>query len=361
MNKRSKLAKVMAGIMAAAVLGGCSGAAPAASKAETQQTDKGMAGDIKVQEADTKAETGSGTDADSARSETSWPEKAVSIICPAAPGGGTDTNTRLIAKYLTKELGQPVTVVNIAGSSGAMGLKEAKNAAPDGYTFVYFKEDTVTNEKLGVMDFGYKDLDMVANLFKKDMFLVGSRDIKDIATLTEMAKAHPGEVIFGGESGAFISILPHILNEKLDIDLKIVDGGQSSERLTLMVGQQINLTFTPMAIIQDYLETGDLNAVALISDKRSELYPDIPTTVEQGLDLTYNRFECVMGPKGIDPAVMEKMVAALKNVCENPEFMEEAKANGLVIDFQDADGLTRLMEDYSRDLEEYIQYIPEKQ
>lgn len=355
MKKGSRLVNVMVGLLVTAVLGGCSGSAPSGVKVESQEkTEKADSAE------DKSTEVVLASDDKGSQAEISWPEKPISIICPAAPGGGTDTNTRFIAKYLTKELGQPVTVLNIAGSSGAMGLKEAKNSAPDGYTFVYFKEDTVTNEKLGIMDFGYKDLDMIANMFKKDMFLVGSRDIKDIATLTEMAKAHPGEVIFGGESGAFISILPHILNEKLGIDLKIVDGGQSSERLTLIVGQQINLTFTPMATIKDYLETGDLNAVALISDKRSDMYPEIPTTVEQGLDLVYNRFECVMGSKGIDEAIKAKMATALENICKDPEFIEEAKAYDLDIHFADADGLTKLMEDYSAGLEEYIQYIPEK-
>ena len=194
MRRRNRLIRAMAGVLAAAVLGGCGGSASPAAKTEAQaeqkKAEESKPEETRAEESGTKAQADKKEETKSAGSETSWPEKPISIICPAAPGGGTDTNTRLIAKYLTKELGQPVTVVNIAGSSGAMGLKEAKNSAPDGYTYVYFKEDTVTNEKLGVMDFGYQDLDMIANLFKKDMFLVGSRDIKDIASLTEAAKAH---------------------------------------------------------------------------------------------------------------------------------------------------------------------------
>ncbi len=295
-----------------------------------------------------------------AQAVTEWPQKAVSLIVPAGAGGGTDTNARLLAKYLTAELGQPVNVVNITGSSGAMGLKEAKNSENDGYTFVYFNEDTVTNQKLGVMDFGYEDLDMIANLYHVDMYLVGNGSIPDVETLKKKAAEKPGELVFGGESSAFISLLPYIINEKLGIELKIVDGGQMSERLPLMVGKQIDLTFAPMSQIRDYLDTGDLNAVALLADERSENAPDIATGVDQGLDIVYNRFQCVMGPKGIDDAVKEKLAAAIKTVSENPEFMKESANNGVDIQYTDAGGLTGLMEEYSMALEEYMKYIPQQ-
>lgn len=370
MRKRRMLAAAAAGIMmAAAILGGCSGKSTAGSQtkgeaaesvsAGADQTTAGQSGEDKEAK-DQKAEAAAGNGQAGSQADTQWPQKAVSLIVPAGAGGGTDTNARLLAKYLTEELGQPVTVVNIAGSSGAMGLKEARNAANDGYTFVYFNEDTVTNQKLGVMDFGYQDLDMISNVFQIDMFLVGNSDIPDVAALKKTAQEKPGEVIFGGESSAFISMLPYIINEKLGIELKIVDGGQMSERLPLMVGKQIDLTFAPLATIKDYLETGDLNAVALISDERSDKAPDIATSVEQGLDIVYNRFQCVMGPQGMDEAVKTKMAQAIQTVCDNPQFIGEAGNNGVAVSYTDAEGLTKLMEDYSVALEEYMQYLPGK-
>jgi len=289
-----------------------------------------------------------------------WPAKPINLIVPASAGGGTDMNARLLAKYLTEKLGQSVTVTNVAGSSGALGLKEGKDADPDGYTFVYFNEETVTNEVLGVMDFGYKDFKMVGNVFEVPMFLVGSSDIPDIATLTKLAKEKPGQIVFGAESGAFISILPHIMNAELGIDLKVVDGGQMNERVPLMVGNQINLTFAPMKPVQDYVKTGQLSMVALFKDQRMDSLKDIPTATEQGLDIVYNRFQCIIGPKDVDDAIVAKFSKALEEVSKDPKFIKDAEAQSISVAYTDGNGLLKLMEGYHADLQEFIKLVPKK-
>ena len=183
-------------------------------------------------------------------SDGAWPASAINLVVPASAGGGTDSNARVVAKYLTDELGVPVNIVNIGGASGVTGCTEVLNATPDGYTMLYFDDNIPSNYALGVADFNWDDFTPCGRIYEIPFYLVSSGSFSTLADMEAAAKT-PDSVIFAGESGAFIGMLPYAINQELDVSLKIVDGGQMAERLPLLIRDQVQLTFAPLSLIGD--------------------------------------------------------------------------------------------------------------
>lgn len=144
--KKRALSVFLSVMMAASVMAGCSGsqkeaAGETAPKAAESQDNKSS-----------EAEEGA-ADNEKAEAEISWPENPIQIIVGANAGGGIDTAARLIAKYMEKELGQPMVVSNVAGGAGSIASNQVKDSKADGYTMLVCHEALLTNKISGVTEF----------------------------------------------------------------------------------------------------------------------------------------------------------------------------------------------------------------
>lgn len=288
---------------------------------------------------------------------TAWPESAINLVVPASAGGGTDSNARVVAKYLTEELGVPVNVVNIKGASGVTGCTEVLNAANDGYTMLYFDDNLVCNHALGAADFNWDDFDPCGRIYEIPFYLVSTPAYSTLEDMQSAAAASPDSVIFAGESGAFIGMLPHAMNSKLGISLKIVDGGQMAERLPLIISNQVHLTFAPMSQVADYYTTGDLSLLCTFGTERVADFPEIPTASECGMDIVYARFQGVLAPKGTDSAILEKMSGALQAISEKGGFQEESAALNVYVNYGTAEEFSSQFNEFDTAATEYASYI----
>ena len=109
-------------------------------------------------------------------------------------------------------------------------------------------------------------------------------------------------------------------------DLNIVNSGSSSERVAALLGDQINLSVNAYGVIGQYIETGDLKILGCLATERSETYADVPTAVDQGVDLSYDLIYNLLAPKGTDPAIIEKMSEACQKIIEEDSSYAEAIA-----------------------------------
>lgn len=289
--------------------------------------------------------------------DTSWPESAINLVVPASAGGGTDSNARVVAKYLTEELGVPVNVTNIKGASGVTGCTEVVNAAPDGYTMLYFDDNIVCNHALGAADFNWDAFDPCGRIYEIPFWLVSTPVFTTLEDMQKAAAAAPDTVMFAGESGGFIGMLPYAMNSKLGISLKIVDGGQMAERLPLIISNQVQLTFAPMSQVADYYATGDLNLLCTFGSERVDDFPEIPTATECGMDIVYQRFQGILAPKGTDSAIIEKMSNALLAISENADFQEESAALNVYVNYGTAEEFSAQFAEFDKAATEYASYI----
>ncbi|MFR3181225.1 tripartite tricarboxylate transporter substrate binding protein [Dysosmobacter welbionis] len=271
------------------------------------------------------------TPADDASSEdggTDWPTKSINMIVPMGAGGDTDFNARTYAKYLEDVLGETVVVTNITGNGGALGSEEVKNASPDGYTCLFYHTCLNINQATGIADYGSEAFETVAVVGKSSGEAVVVRADAPYGTMEELiaySQANPQTVKIAANTGATSHWASVVLNVEEDAQLNIVNASSSAERVANLLGGQLDVIINPIGTVQDYVTSGDFKYLAVTTSERLDYLPDVPTCLEQGVNLSYDLMYYVMFPKGTDPAICQKFAQAFKEISEMPEYAEEIK------------------------------------
>lgn len=267
----------------------------------------------------------SAADNSSNTSSTDWPQKTLQIIVPFSAGGDTDFHARLYAKYLGDILGQNIIVTNVNGSNGATGSTQVKDASPDGYTALFFHDSMLMNKVVGVSDFDHTAFDLCCGGVVDTSYILAvnaSSPYKTLDDLVGAAKNDPGNVTYASSVGGYTYYVGCLLEKLAGISFNKVDAGGGSERNAALLAKKIDTNVNPYGVMKPYIDSGDFRVLCVFSDERSDLYPDVPTAKEQGYDLTAQRVYFLAFPKGTDPAVIEKMNDAMKQVSEMPEYKE---------------------------------------
>ncbi|MGE4353842.1 MAG: tripartite tricarboxylate transporter substrate binding protein [Oscillospiraceae bacterium] len=254
---------------------------------------------------------------------TDWPTKPLTVIVAAGAGGDTDLNTRIFCKYLEKELGQTVVVSNIKGISVA--LPEIKDAAADGYTFGIYHPGMFVSSALGTIDFDYTAFDIlniVAEDAQSGWFVAKDAPYQTLDELVAAAKEQP--ISFATEVGSVSHLtMFNFMQLAPDTQFNIVDAGGSADKITALLGGQLNVMYNQVGLVKDYLANGDFTCLGIMAAERSEVNPDIPTFKEQGYDMDFSKPYFAFFPKGVDQAIVDKMNAAIDNVLANADYAAE--------------------------------------
>lgn len=252
-----------------------------------------------------------------------WPQKALQIICGANPGGDSDFNSRAIAEFLTRELGEPVVVVNVPGAGMTVGVQQAHDAAPDGYSVGFAHVTFLINQLTGMLDFGFDDMEVVAGISQNagDILVVNKNSgWKTIADLVNAAKAEPFKYSMSGDVGSTSYIEALMFADTAGIQFNMVSGGDASTKSTELLGGQIDSTILPYGTALPYLQSGDFLALGVFLQERNPKFPDIPTFVEQGYDAVFITTYFLFLPKGTPESIVEKLRTAVKKATEYPEY-----------------------------------------
>ncbi|WP_321301947.1 tripartite tricarboxylate transporter substrate binding protein [uncultured Sphaerochaeta sp.] len=259
---------------------------------------------------------------------STYPSSPIQIIVPVGAGGDTDLNARLFSRYLEKELGQSLAVVNVSGGGGTLGMQRVLDSNPDGYTALFFHGEAMIPKIAGLVDFGIEAFEMVGIGVLDDTTVLATHPGMPFQTLPEFisyAKANPGEVEFGMMTGGYPHLVGIVLEEEAGIDLNLVDVGGNAAKTVALMGRKTEVINTQYGLTLDYFKSGDFVVLGLTSKERNPLFPEVPTTAEQGLNLEFNKFFFVGMPKGTPRSIVDKFSAAMKRVVENPEYQAEAE------------------------------------
>lgn len=245
-----------------------------------------------------------------------WPEKAITMVIPASPGGDTDTTSRALCESLSQVLGVPVTVSNVTGGAGIVAWNEVQNAKADGYTVLYHHVDTVLHNLLGRLDEDWdSDIDVAAVCGGGNGSVIVTSAKSQFQTFDDViayAKDHPGEVSFAMETGGVVHMHIYAIEDEAGVDFNEVDLGSSSTRNTALLGGQVDVIEAAYGQMEDYIKTGDVRVLCLLSEERNEAFPDVPAISEFGLHV-YNDWWYYAGFKtGTDPEIVDKFAEAIK-------------------------------------------------
>jgi len=265
-----------------------------------------------------------------------WPTKPIRLIVPLAPGATADIVARIYADELTKALGQNIVVDNKTGAGGTIATAEASRAAPDGYTMLLISQGTVVFNIGLYPKPGYdpvKDFDAIALAGSVSNILVvhPSNPAKTVDDIIAQARAKPGELTYSsGGTGTSHHLSALLFERDAGVKMQHVPYRTTPAGIMGVVNGEVALGFFNTPTVIGQIKAGTLKALAITSAQRSELMPQIPTMVEQGVKGYV--FDTWMGfamPKGAPPAVVARLNAELIRISRLPAVLEKTKFQGI--------------------------------
>jgi tripartite-type tricarboxylate transporter receptor subunit TctC len=251
-----------------------------------------------------------------------FPTRPVELIVPFSPGGGSDILARLLADGLGKRLGQSFVVINRPGANTNIGMLSVVRARPDGYTLLLASLGLAANPSLYAklrLD-PLTDLAPVTLIANAPTVLVVPPSLP-VASLPEFiayAKARPGELnfgSFGAGSGAHLAaeLFMSLTGTRL---VHVPYGGGAPAAMGLMTNQ-VQALFSSALPVLGMIQGGKLRAIAIASDRRSAMLPDVPTFREGGLDFRTGTWFGLLAPARTPQAIVARLhretVALLRN------------------------------------------------
>jgi tripartite-type tricarboxylate transporter receptor subunit TctC len=255
-----------------------------------------------------------------------YPSKTVRFLVGFAPGGGTDTLSRLIAPHLNTLWGQPVVVENRPGADGSIATELAARAAPDGHTIVMVTNaHTITpfQRKLGydpVKDFA--PVTLVAST--PNLLLVHpSLPVRTLKELVALAKRRPGELSFGSSgTGTSPYLAMELLKQMAGIDMVHVPYKGSGPAVLALVGGHLQLMFGSITSTLPHVQANRLRAIAVSSSSRLPAAPDVPTVAESGLPgFEARTWYGVLGPARTPAEIVQKIASDIGAVLRQPDVV----------------------------------------
>lgn len=264
-----------------------------------------------------------------------WPNKTIKLIAPYPPGGQTDVVSRYFADKLSAALGQQVIVDNKAGAQGMVGAEIAKNAAPDGYTFLYVNSSMMcinpyVYKKLPYD--GFKDFVPVTQhgLAPLAMVVPPSLGLKSVKEFVAWARERKGKVSFASfGTGSSSHIWGEMLNQAEKLDMTHVPYKGAGPAIQDTLAGHIAMTIQDLAAGGPAIFGGKLTPLAVTSNVRWPRLPDVPTFEQAGYNINLTGWNAVLAPAGTPPDIVERMSAEIRKLVQTPEGKEKLLDMGL--------------------------------
>lgn len=258
------------------------------------------------------------------------------LIVPWPPGGDTDIIYRSVVDAANRGGAKPqLQVVNSAGQGGTKGAREVKEGKPDGCTLLALHDSTYTSFLTGRIDFTYDAFEPVALMTYTPSIIGAAANVPyaDMKGLVAEAKKAPQTVIAGATLGSNTHFIFLILEDRTGMRLKYVPYEGTRERLTALLGKNIQLGEMNIITARQYLKEGTLKALGIATEKRDPSLPDLPTLKEQGIDLIYGTNRGVVAPKGTPAAAIAHWEEVLAKAAKDPDAVKTMEGQGTIIQF----------------------------
>jgi tripartite-type tricarboxylate transporter receptor subunit TctC len=265
--------------------------------------------------------------ASSAATAQSYPTRTVKIVSPFPPGGPTEFIQRLIADRLQSALGQPFVIENRpGGAGGTVGAKSVATADPDGYTLLFSSPGPLVTAAAIYRKLDYDPVrsfsPIAMTLMAPQMLVVHpSVPAKTMAELVAYAKKRPGDLKFASSG---YGTQPHMLGEMLrlaaGIDMAHVPYRGAGQSVTDVTAGQVPMIFEATSVLMSHVQSGRLRALAICTEERSKMLPDVPTMSESGYPTMLASFwSGFLAPAGTPEAIISKLNAAINDILRSPE------------------------------------------
>ncbi len=264
-----------------------------------------------------------------------YPARPITLIVPWGAGGGTDATARILASLMEKELGQPVNVVNRTGGSGVVGHAAIAAAPPDGYTIGLATVEIGMMHWQGLTDLSgasYTPIGLV-NADPAGIQVRADAPYKTVQDLLAAVKANPGKFKASGtgQGGIWHLALAGLLrDQKIDpAAVPWVPSNGAAPGLQDMVAGGVEIAPVSLPEARSLIDAGKVKSLAIMNDKPSALYPDVPTLkAALGSDWTMAAWRGIVAPKGLPADVRDKLAGVVRKVANSKEYTDFMASRG---------------------------------
>jgi tripartite-type tricarboxylate transporter receptor subunit TctC len=266
-----------------------------------------------------------------------YPDRPIRVIIPYTAGGVAETIVRLLAVSMEQKLGQKIVIEARPGAAGNIGTLEVARAEPDGYTvLVAATNNFIINQFLMKMPLDpMTTLTPVARLadIPLVMFANPSVPAKTFGEFVAYAKTHPGKLNYGTPSAGTVN---HLFMERLKqttgADIVHVPYRGSPQAVMALLANDIQLFPIGLAAGMSHVRDGKLIALAVATEQRLPMLPDVPTVIEAGFPgFTAANWWGMAVPKGTPDAVVRQLNEAVQEALKQPSVIERFAALGMLI------------------------------
>ena len=265
------------------------------------------------------------------------PDRQITMIVAFAAGGGTDTAARTIARFMEKDLGQPVVVLNRPGAGGEIGFSELARARPDGYTIGFINTPTIVTIPIERQArFKLDDFALIANIVDDPggIWVLKDSPIRDFAGLLAAARERPGTIGYGttgigSDDHLAILAIERATNTRF---LHIPFAGSAQVKQNLL-SRAIPIAVMNMAEGIAEWRQDVLRPLVQMGATRWSVAAEVPTLKELGIDVVEGSMRGMAAPAGMPPEVMARLARALQRTVDDPEFQRLAVQQSLPLRF----------------------------
>lgn len=283
-----------------------------------------------------------------------YPSRSIQIIVPYSAGGTTDLVARAFAQVLSAEIGEEVTVVNQAGASGSVATLSAYQAAHDGYTLLFSADSLGIQRVMDLTELSFDDFEPIMLVSNDPKIILANakgpyQNAQDLFSAMRdqgLSMSYTGP----GGSGHVQALLYQQLGAKLT--LTPFDGGR--EAIVALLGEQVDFTNSNASVVWQFVESGDLKALAVCGNTPLSLDPSIPLLGDEVegagelMDLAFTPLSLLVG-KDTPAEVVEMLREASKKAVKNPqwiEYMEESGQEKLYTKYPEPEQMRAFFQDF---------------
>jgi tripartite-type tricarboxylate transporter receptor subunit TctC len=259
-----------------------------------------------------------------------YPEKPITIVSPCGAGCGADILARAVAASFKKYniLSQPIVVENKPGSAHAIGNAYVAGKKKDPYYLVATSTPFITTPLLGGTPFNYKSFSLICKLANEPyiMLVAGNSKYKSMKDLVADAKARPKEVTFGGAAfGGADFVSAHRIEKAAGFQFNNISYEGGASVMAALLGGHVDMAAGQLNECLELYRAGKVRIIGILSEKRMDATPEVPTMMEQGINVVQNTFRGFAAPLGIPEDARKVLEEAFHKYYQSDDFKKFAK------------------------------------
>ncbi len=269
-----------------------------------------------------------------AAAQGDFPNKQLRILVGFPAGGSTDVLARVLSQETRKALGQDMLVINKGGAAGSLAISELISAPADGYTIAITPSSvlTVAHHFQSVRPDMLESTDglLMAARQRAGVMISSKSPLRSFKDFVNEAKANPGKLSIGmigaGTTGAIL-LKAVLMQDNLDVNLVPLNGDAPVTNAVL--AQHVTAGMGSAAAFSEHIRAGTMRLLASGEATRIDVAPDVPSFMEMGYPYKGNAIQYLLAPKGLPPAVRQKLITVFADAMKSPAYIEIAKKNEL--------------------------------